>query len=300
MNPVSFTAATAADALAQIHEKLGPDAVVVSVRKRPAQGLARLWSSASGIEVIATVPDEPTRDSNPISALAEMECSGNKEDDGRGVLDFGASPNGATHRSSHGWRSVELLERMGLLPLFAERLLDVLLKQHGTLPPATLSEEMKLTRAALNQFWKPVPFQDCSDPGLHVFVGAPGVGKTTVLCKWLTQAVLMAGKSAQVWRLDGAAANTAEALAKSEMEYIKAESYTNAPWSYQLPGTSPPFDATHVMPAGFSAYTLNASATVITGLGSDIQKITVTVTRGSPDNPWTYASCSLTGYKVNR
>jgi flagellar biosynthesis protein FlhF len=43
-------------------------------------------------------------------------------------------------------------------------------------------------------------------------VGPPGAGKTTCLCKWLAQARLLEGRSVQVWRLDTATANTAEAL----------------------------------------------------------------------------------------
>ena len=45
-----------------------------------------------------------------------------------------------------------------------------------------------------------------------MLVGPAGVGKTTCLSKWLAQAVLLGGSSARVWRLDGRAANTAEAL----------------------------------------------------------------------------------------
>jgi flagellar biosynthesis protein FlhF len=45
-----------------------------------------------------------------------------------------------------------------------------------------------------------------------VLVGPPGVGKTTCLCKWLAQAVLVEGRTASVCRLDGRAANTAESL----------------------------------------------------------------------------------------
>jgi flagellar biosynthesis protein FlhF len=47
---------------------------------------------------------------------------------------------------------------------------------------------------------------------MHVLVGPAGSGKTTCLCKWLTQAVLMESQTARVWRLDGATANMAESL----------------------------------------------------------------------------------------
>ncbi len=45
-----------------------------------------------------------------------------------------------------------------------------------------------------------------------MLVGPAGSGKTTYLCKWLTQAVLMEERQARVWRLDGATANMAECL----------------------------------------------------------------------------------------
>jgi flagellar biosynthesis protein FlhF len=41
-------------------------------------------------------------------------------------------------------------------------------------------------------------------------VGPPGTGKSTVLCKWLAQTVLVDQQAARVWRLDGRAPNTAE------------------------------------------------------------------------------------------
>jgi flagellar biosynthesis protein FlhF len=66
---------------------------------------------------------------------------------------------------------------------------------------------------ALKQAWKEPKWRtDQKLATLHLFVGAPGCGKSTCLAKWLAQEVLLAGRTAQVWRLDGATANTAEAL----------------------------------------------------------------------------------------
>ena len=42
---------------------------------------------------------------------------------------------------------------------------------------------------------------------LHVFVGPPGSGKTTVLCKWLTRSSLAEGRKNRAWRLDGRSAH---------------------------------------------------------------------------------------------
>jgi flagellar biosynthesis protein FlhF len=51
----SFICGSPAEALAQIHEQLGPDAVVLSVRPLPGNGLARLWQKGKGVEVLAGV-----------------------------------------------------------------------------------------------------------------------------------------------------------------------------------------------------------------------------------------------------
>jgi len=53
---IPFVADSAADAVAQIRAKLGPDAVVVNVRQLPADGLAKLWKTPR-IEVLAYKPD---------------------------------------------------------------------------------------------------------------------------------------------------------------------------------------------------------------------------------------------------
>ena len=111
------------------------------------------------------------------------------------------------------WRSRVLLERMGLLPLHAARILDDVRTRHGEEPPAMFFEELALCTGALVQHWrKPVPLDDGRVPRPHVFIGPPGSGKTTALCKWLANSVLLEGRSARVWRLDAHAANTAESL----------------------------------------------------------------------------------------
>lgn len=111
------------------------------------------------------------------------------------------------------WRSRVLLERMGLLPLHAARIVDDVRTRHGEEPPALFFEELALCCGALVRHWrKPEPLDDGLGPRPHVFIGPPGSGKTTALCKWLANAVLLEGRSACVWRLDAHTANTAESL----------------------------------------------------------------------------------------
>lgn len=267
MNIVTFVAATAAEALDQIREQLGPSAVVINVRRLPAQGISRLWKRSGGIEVLACVPDEPgVEPAEPSSAMQEAGPVDHPRldvtsDDGaipspelaapdmaepmanneggispsvggvpgfRSGFAFPPAPSGLpesmTHpdwdpfagwsgpSDDHPWRSRGLLLRMGLLPIHAERVLDDVRQAHGDTPPELLLEELSLCCSALARHWrKPAPAQEGALRP-HVFIGPPGSGKTTALCKWLANAVLLQGRSAKVWRLDAHTANTAELL----------------------------------------------------------------------------------------
>lgn len=72
---------------------------------------------------------------------------------------------------------------------------------------------LALIRSVIEELWQtPAWMKSGITAGLHVFIGPPGSGKTTCLCKWLSQEVLLKGSTAEVWRLDGLAANTAEFL----------------------------------------------------------------------------------------
>jgi flagellar biosynthesis protein FlhF len=73
-------------------------------------------------------------------------------------------------------------------------------------------EQLMLTRQALCDLWPAPPPDPEPGPRAHLFVGAPGVGKTTCLLKWLAQAVLLGSQPARVRRLDGPVANMAESL----------------------------------------------------------------------------------------
>ncbi|MBI3876016.1 MAG: hypothetical protein HY300_08695 [Verrucomicrobia bacterium] len=234
-----FLAETAAEAVAQIREQLGPDAIVVDVRRKPADGLARLWQPPR-IEVLACRPAAPA--SNPIADLRQeiaslramitghataSAASSEGEPGLRGAEGFhsvdspvaalgehepepaatlGGSPAGAH------WRIGRTLESTGLLPLHAQRVIERLQAIYGGEPPETFGAELSLVRAAMSQMWRPSPTAEETVARPHVFVGPAGSGKTTALCKWLAQAVLLDERLARVWRLDGSPANTAESL----------------------------------------------------------------------------------------
>ena len=72
--------------------------------------------------------------------------------------------------------------------------------------------EWSAVRDTLATFWRPPRQEEDGTGRPHVFIGPPGSGKTTALCKWLTAAVLRGEHRARVWRLDGETANTSEFL----------------------------------------------------------------------------------------
>ncbi len=251
MNLRRFIATSAADAVTQIQAEMGRAAVVVDVRSLPR----RRWQ-AQRLEVLATIPEEPPKDDRvdqlceeisrlKLSLHAQAQVSATVE----------SAPKPATtitnvHRfptldeAGDSWRVRSLLEDGGLLPLYAQCVLDRLRSLYGNLPPRTLTQEMMLVRAVMKQFWSSA--KSVEGKQFHVFVGTTGVGKTTALSKWLSHVVLLEGRSARVWRLDGRSANTAEMLSvHGDVLGVPVErSWTDEPITEELafvdlPGVSP-------------------------------------------------------------
>jgi flagellar biosynthesis protein FlhF len=224
MQPISFIAGSAEEAVAQIRSKLGPNAVVLNVRPLPANGLARIWQKPM-IEVLAHTPEPAVSEAAPISeALAEFrqqlyeikqQVESRTPQNERAVsisepASLAAISPEAVDLRSGQWRVGAVLQKAGLLPLHVQNILDALHSQYGDVAPATLGEEIALARAVLANFWRrsgTIPANS-----MHVLIGPAGSGKTTCLCKWLTQSALVDGRMARVWRLDGATANMAESL----------------------------------------------------------------------------------------
>ncbi len=221
MQPTSFIAASAEEAVAQIRAKLGPEAVVLNVRPLPANGLARLWQKPM-IEVLACRQEAPATPEAPLSeALAEfrqqlheirqqVENRTARAEPETQPVESENPISSAAELNSGNWRVGAVLQKAGLLPLPAQYVLDQLQAEHGPVPPASLGEEISLARSVLAKSWRKAPAT--APNSVHVLIGPSGAGKTTCLCKWLTRAALVEGRMARVWRLDGATANMAESL----------------------------------------------------------------------------------------
>lgn len=224
MRLISFIAESATEALTEVQKRLGPDAVIVSVRQLPAPGLGRFLKKKGQIEVTAGIPDKtsappPKKFIPPENFTEELGIT-------------------ATDR----WRSVAWLESMGLLPHHAERLQKHLCDTHDVTPDSP-DEEWRLVNDVLTRLWLAPPPLEAGEARPHVFIGPPGSGKTTALCKWLTIATLLEDRPARVWRLDGQISNTADYLAiHCETLGVPLERFWSTPkaggelWFVDLPG----------------------------------------------------------------
>lgn len=195
-----------------MRSELGPEAVVISVKQIP-QGALGWLSGKSKLEVTACIPDKEV--GPPSSTIAGMLLSRAQEDmpaSDAATTDSSSriSPLPTTPKTNRS-SCRKVLETMGLLPRYTEIVLESARKLQRAPGCLTLARELAIVRGVLIQHWRKPP--DAPSLGQsHVFVGPPGSGKTTVLCKWLAQTVLVEGRTPRAWRLDGASANQAESL----------------------------------------------------------------------------------------
>ena len=258
----TFKASSAKEAIEIVHRTLGPEAVVVNIRKLPKPGWQGLFQS-SQVEVSAVLPsvsaDENITDGGaaasekqelqPSITKASIQSSNPSQAGGRldivddtpieipkavaspddefpavepvhetigGSFDQALGQVSINEKQSdrEGELSIErVLEGIGVLPLQVERLLRLAKQRFPNLDSCTISDQIQYIRHCLTDHWNSLAkVAEDNSKTRKVLVGAPGVGKTTVLCKWLTQTVLAKRQPAKVWRLDGHLANTAEML----------------------------------------------------------------------------------------
>jgi len=151
--------ASAEEAASLIRERLGPDARVLSVRSLPAPGVQRLWS-APRLEVIAQIDPEASE------APAAMP---------------GPSGHAAGRKVPRERTLRDLLRRSGLSEVALGRLQAAPFWAESASWPLhrALAEAGEHLRRDAEQRWRRTPLTRAA------FLGGPGVGRTTALCKWL-------------------------------------------------------------------------------------------------------------------
>ncbi|MCX6954729.1 MAG: flagellar GTP-binding protein [Verrucomicrobia bacterium] len=178
-----FTVKSIEQAVSLIREKLGPTARVLSVRSVEATGLKKLFNSPK-LEVIAQI-DAPSAESlaashTPLAAVSSEP----------------ALPPSAPAPSPASRNRLEplsptlglsgLLRRSGITESALTRLqAGANWNELNTLPlHRALAETSRLLRTQVEARPSRAPLSRAA------FLGAPGVGRTTALCKWLAQEVM--------------------------------------------------------------------------------------------------------------
>ena len=174
-----FTVKSIDQAVSLIREKLGPTARVLSVRSVEASGLKKLFSTPK-LEVIAQI-DQPSAESLSAShtPLVAVSSEPALPQDQAPVSRNRLAPLPA----SLGLTG--LLRRSGITETALTRLqAGANWEELNTLPlHRALAETSRLLRTHVES--------RTARPALSraAFLGAPGVGRTTALCKWLAQEV---------------------------------------------------------------------------------------------------------------
>lgn len=183
--------------MARVRETLGAEARVVSVKQVKGEGLQR-FLSAPRLEVIARLdPPEPEPEAAPVAEAPEPESKSSEESvsEGKELPDTG----GVTREEpANRLNCGTFLERAGLPAVLLGRFESdpewreiCAMDLRDGLPRVvrTLREQMKRRHSA-------------ELPLKAAFMGGPGAGKTTALCKLLARDVFINGRRPQVLRLE--------------------------------------------------------------------------------------------------
>ena len=177
-----FTVKSAADAVTLIRERLGPTARVVSVRTVPGAGLKKFLSAPS-IEVVAQV-DPASAEIGVGSTLRAVSAEPAAPEDASAAL-MGGLPRARLTPLPATLGLDGLLRRSGITETALNRLqAGANWKELSTLPlHRALAETSRLLRSQAEARALRPPLSRAA------FIGSAGVGRTTALCKWLSQEV---------------------------------------------------------------------------------------------------------------
>jgi flagellar biosynthesis protein FlhF len=180
-----FTVKSAEHAVTLIREKLGANARVLSVRSVEATGL-RKYFSAPQLEVIAQI-DAPVSSAGLVQVSKEPALPSVESFEAKKNLRPSSAPVAETGLSG-------LLRRSGITEMALLRLQATANWKELNLLPLhrALAETSRLLRQQADARPTRTPLSRAA------FIGAPGVGRTTALCKWLAVEVFRRARMGHV------------------------------------------------------------------------------------------------------
>jgi flagellar biosynthesis protein FlhF len=216
-----FTVHSADEAVRTIRERLGENAKVLSVRQVGSSGLGGLFTKPK-LEVVAQVADAVPAPPAGLATLTESDSTPplfRSDEPAAPMTLLGPAPMlapaapsprvGRPVTSDGPTRLPELLRRSG----FSEATLSRL----QTTPDFAAQEQLPLHQSLVEvgrslrrslEARKPRPL-----PARTAFLGTPGVGRTTALCKWLAREIFARGRTGRVVKAEFDKPNPAEGLA---------------------------------------------------------------------------------------
>lgn len=188
-----FTVGSAKEAVAVIREHLGPSARVCSVKQIEGKGLSRFLSSPR-LEVVAKIP----ADSEETPVAATPAANPERPEAKKWVSDAEASPVVPDEGREDG-SLAGMLRRAGFSRAFLTRVCEENVGAHAH--RGLTGRMLRDIAASLTDAHRRAPVPPL---GQRVaFIGCPGVGKTTALCKWLASEIFLREKRARVLIRDG-------------------------------------------------------------------------------------------------
>jgi flagellar biosynthesis protein FlhF len=210
---------SAEEAVRVIREKLGEDARVLSVKQVGGEGLKRFISSPK-LEVIAEVPsqEQQTEEANALGSAPvdrEVEAVGavvQKESPVVPVIEREqGEPTSTTEdqrEDGFSGETARILSKAGFdLALLSEIRSWADWKKVNELP---LADALKEITVGLSGRFRSTPSIPTTDK--IALLGAPGVGKTTTLCKFLAHEVFMNKRTPHVLKVENGIPNPDDAL----------------------------------------------------------------------------------------
>ena len=213
-----LTVKSAEEAVRVIRDKLGDNARVLSVRQVGGEGLKRFISSPK-LEVIAEIPPEGEEkailDSNPEIDSIEtqtQEVAGTSVVGQKSADELNSVPeleaDDTKESAENESDSFKILSKAG----FDSQMLSDIKSWSNwkKMSELSLAETLKEITIGLSDRYRSLNSLPVEDK--IALIGAPGVGKTTTLCKFLAHDVFMNKKNPNVLKIENGVPNPDDAL----------------------------------------------------------------------------------------